>query len=383
MGLAETLRAAEMVKWARVPEKALAWAEQCAPVALDARVLAERFPRQLVTVRVWPESRQAEVYVTKQADVASWQRETDAWPYLVKVSAEPPPPMDASNPPVTAASRSHEAMMAAGQPPYSPWLRNILRWTGFASDAPGSIPFWPSPVAAMLATGLLGGGLGYGAGVLGSFLAPAHWDRKRMRRNWGLLGALAGITPGAIWAIHNLSHGKSILDGFPLNTPPVGAPGGPPEVQMQEKPLDLHTKKGMSLLDGLEKQAVLNDLEESYWWTGASRPRINVPEFQRTVWRDPFVAGPLSPQEQALATGLVGSAAALAGGSQPAKTITPVDIAKVTAGMGTGYLSGLLAGKVIGALTGMPEKDQDMFKQTGMWAGALSKILPIAFGQPA
>ena len=56
-----------------------------------------------------------------------------------------------------------------------------------------------------------------------------------------------------------------------------------------------------------------------------------------------------------------------------------MDMGKITAGMGSGYLSGMIVGKVLGALTGMPETTQNRLKSTGMWAGMLANVAPIMF----
>jgi hypothetical protein len=41
-----------------------------------------------------------------------------------------------------------------------------------------------------------------------------------------------------------------------------------------------------------------------------------------------------------------------------------MDVARISAGMGSGYLSGAIVGKVLGTLTGMPGSTQDRLKQT-------------------
>jgi hypothetical protein len=59
--------------------------------------------------------------------------------------------------------------------------------------------------------------------------------------------------------------------------------------------------------------------------------------------------------------------------------ITPLDMAKAAVGMGSGYLSGLLVGKGLGALTGMPEGAQDRLKQVGTYAGVVANLIPAMF----
>jgi len=90
----------------------------------------------------------------------------------------------------------------------------------FPGTYPGGIPNAPSPLAAMLTTGLVGGGLGYGVGSLAEALMP-HKYGKKLKRTGAILGALAGAAPGAAWAYANHATGHSLLDPHPLDTPPI------------------------------------------------------------------------------------------------------------------------------------------------------------------
>jgi hypothetical protein len=47
--------------------------------------------------------------------------------------------------------------------------------------------------------------------------------------------------------------------------------------------------------------------------------------------------------------------------------------------MGSGYATGLIAGRVLSALTGMPESAQTTLANTGMLAGALKSVIPLLF----
>ena len=106
--------------------------------------------------------------------------------------------------------------------------------------------------------------------------------------------------------------------------------------------------------------------------------RIDVPEFERTIWTDPRVSQQLTLPQKAMATGLLSGAAQTTG--QPnTRWVTPWDMARMTAGMGSGYISGAIVGKVLGALTGMPTDVQDQLKERGVWAGAVANTLPLAF----
>jgi hypothetical protein len=57
-----------------------------------------------------------------------------------------------------------------------------------------------------------------------------------------------------------------------------------------------------------------------------------------------------------------------------------MDMGRMAAGMGSGYLSGALVGKGLGLLFGMPESTQERLKETGMFAGVISNLVPVAFG---
>jgi hypothetical protein len=48
--------------------------------------------------------------------------------------------------------------------------------------------------------------------------------------------------------------------------------------------------------------------------------------------------------------------------------------------MGAGYASGLVAGKVLGTLLGMPPNVQKDFARIGMQANAIRSVLPVMFG---
>ncbi len=113
---------------------------------------------------------------------------------------------------------------------YSPALRRggeLLNF--FPGQYPGGIPNAPSPVAAMLTSGLLGAGLGWGTGkLLGKILPDKYGDN--LSRAGLVAGGLLGAAPGAMWGGANKLTGKnfndpSLLSG-PAGVPPVEAPVG-------------------------------------------------------------------------------------------------------------------------------------------------------------
>lgn len=197
----------------------------------------------------------------------------------------------------------------------------------------------PNPLTAALTGGAVMGGLGYGAGWLGDKLLPDDWDKSKLRRTLGTAGAMMGIAPGAILGMAQM-HQK-------------GLPG-------LVSPMNFGKQSSMT--------GGLNDYV------------VDVEEFNNTVWRDPFVANRMTPAMRAAASGLVSGASQAADPGGGARLITPMDMARVTAGMGSGYISGAIVGKVLGTLVGMPQPTQDRLKQIGLWSGVVNNIVPLAFG---
>lgn len=201
----------------------------------------------------------------------------------------------------------------------------------------------PSPLAAMLATGILGAGLGYGGAALASGLLPGTWDKRKLRRGGLMFGGALGAAPGAIETAKSLLIGQPVTDGSHMRLPEIGKKSG-------------------------------NYLPHSPRYpTG---PTIDADAMLHTVWKSPMVSGKLTPKERSLFTG------AMLGSQQIARSnyVTPSDMARLTAGMGIGYASGLVAGKVLGTLTGLPTDARKTLADTGMYAGVVKAVLPMIYG---
>ncbi len=254
---------------------------------------------------------------------------------------------------------------------HSEVLRGLLGLAGYApSFWTGPVPGAPGPIVGGLAGGLLGAGLGYGAGWLGSRILPESWDRDRLPKVTAMLGGLAGATPGLIGMADNIAAGRPVGSTVLFDKPDL--PVWPNDYRMAAKahqgpPLPDLIKEAFTSVSGLFGPPV--------------RP-IPIDAVQQMVWQDPHVSTQLTPQLQ-LATGGLAEAAWLhrqrtTGDST--RLIWPSDIARITAGMGSGYVSGAIVGKTLGVLLGMPESIQDRLKTTGMWAGAVRAVVPMAFG---
>lgn len=225
-----------------------------------------------------------------------------------------------------------------------------------------AIPGVPGALTGTLGGALIGAGLGYGAGWLGEKILPQDWQRGRLRRTLALMGGAVGAMPGALATLHNYA------DGRPLNSDAIMNP---------------QYEAYRTLYDGSQDLPDLSDVKYAASQTGwdVEIPDIPLEQFQDNLWSDPYVARDLPLPTRAAASGLVGAAwRAQPEERRSARLVSPADIARISAGMGTGYLSGAIVGKALGALTGMPAETQDRLKRTGLWAGVIANVVPFAFG---
>lgn len=250
-------------------------------------------------------------------------------------------------------------------------------WNLVPGHYPGGIPNSPGPLQSMLTGGLAGGALGYGAGWLGEKLMPERWQKNRLKWTLAMMGMGGGMLPGAIMGTVYKANGLPFSgDGSLLRrkslVPPPAADLGKTAVDNGFVSDDYHSRMATIAVDTFHKAA-------DFGITGFGSDPIPVDTFNRVLWADPRVADRLEPATQAAASGLTLAAANLPGKRQT-NFVTPMDMARVAAGMGSGYVSGAIVGKGLGLLLGMPEATQERLKNTGMWAGIVANLVPIAFG---
>ncbi len=228
----------------------------------------------------------------------------------------------------------------------------------------------PNPLISTIAGSLLGAGLGYGGGYLAEKLLPEkYFDKGRLRRTTALAGALLGAAPGVSWGYNNIRDLglKGVVDQYPY--------GPAKEVQASYKPI--HNQ----LLKEIPKEAQeLNSLFLKYAdETGAEFvPSIPVDQFGQVIWNDlRDYGGFTQPNIAAATTGVLQAASAQKG----TNLISPFDIARIGVGAGSGYLSSLFVGKVLGSLAGLKPEAQSKLQDMGIWAGALANTVPLLFGQ--
>lgn len=240
----------------------------------------------------------------------------------------------------------------------------------FISDLYGG----PNPLAATLAGGLLGAGLGYGGGWLAEQILPEdYFEKGHLRRTGTLLGSLGAI-PGLALGIDNM-RGQVL----PENNSFLRAWITPHPMQINEYKIE---KPASALVEQLSSE--LCELNEQFVKCADNMgadfvPRIPVDQFNRTIWNDLRSYGGSTPPDLAAATtGLVQAASLSRGGVD---LVSPYDIAKIGIGAGSGWLSGMLVGKTLGALAGLKPQTQETLQNTGVWAGVLSNTVPLLFGK--
>lgn len=231
---------------------------------------------------------------------------------------------------------------------FSPGLRRVGEYLNFfPGKYPGGLPNSPTPLAAMLTTGLVGGGLGYGLGWAGEQLMPQNTRQGRLRKTLGILGGAAGAALGSVPGIANLGAGRSFFDPHsPLATQPDDVP-----------------------LMGLGKAS-------SFDGSDGDNPSlaVNVDAMGHTLW-----SSGASPQLIGTTESVLRTAERMPGGIGSG-WVTPMQVGYLAANMGAGYASGAMVGAALGVLTGLPEQTQNTLKRTGAYAGLVRAVVPHLFG---
>ena len=253
-------------------------------------------------------------------------------------------------------------------------LRPLFSALQLAPNSLNQLVGGPTPLAASLAGGLLGAGLGYAGGWVGEKVMGDKVLRPgRLRRTAAILGGLLGAAPGAYLGTvdmrANAQEGKSPWRAW---IEPNRLFGAAPHYPPMETQASLR-EKAAGLDDVLEVEVNPLFLKVAEDAGAIYMPMIPVDAFNRTVWQDPNTSMPM----RAAVTGLVEAASQSRGGVE---MISPFDVGRIAIGMGSGLASGLVVGKVLGALAGLTPGAQSVLQQTGMWAGALANVVPRVFG---
>lgn len=222
----------------------------------------------------------------------------------------------------------------------------------------------PTPLSNAIVSGLLLGGLGYGAGTLVENIFPERFiERGQLRRPLALAGLMAGGGIGAMNAgetyrqLKKVDPDQTYLGSWVTsNNTPI--PNPPPAV----KTSSMYGETNSNL----------------------RAPTIKVDAFNRAVWADAsmgynqtgIIGGHTAPQIAAATTGIMSGIAAQA----RSPIISPATVINSLASAGVGLATANVAGRALGALAGLTPEAQTKIQDTGLWAGMLHAVVPPLFG---
>lgn len=251
---------------------------------------------------------------------------------------------------------------------YSPTLRRLGEIAQFfpSRDIPG---FGGRPIASTIASGLLGAGLGYGAGYIGEQLIPswAKDNQKTFRRRLAALGGLGGLLAGAAPGFVNWHQARAFND-------PTLWQGFPDEGFEADLTSPQYKKACVSYC---QKQATLSSVGGPSF---SNMPLIELDSLGRVMW-----GAKTTPQTTAMTLGAVYGASQMPDPSADPGTVTPHQFGLLGTALGAagggvkGYITGRAIGYGLGLLTGMPESTQQTLARTGAAAGVLNTLVPRLF----
>lgn len=257
---------------------------------------------------------------------------------------------------------------------YSPTIRGIGETLNFFPGTyPGGFPNHPSPLTAMLTSGALGAGIGYGGGRLVEQLMPEQY-RGRLRKTTALLGGLGGASLAAPWMIANKMNGKSILDPSPHNVPIDG------QVTTDIKNIPPYFENEPSQDEyQQELQQIGTELPEMLGVHGRRKMGssfagpfdVNVNALGQTLWRSGA-----SPDVQAATMGAIYAAQSLPDDDAQEGIVTGNQLGQLAMSAGKGFIVGKLVGAALNAATGLPLQNAGLY---GASLGIIQHVVPKLF----
>lgn len=280
-------------------------------------------------------------------------------------------------------------------------LEGPMQWAGKLTGG-------PSPLTNSIVGALLGGGLGYGGGMLAEQLLPERFVRRgRLRKTTGILGAVLGAAPGVWQAATNASakaeHGGKPLGLSALWTPNEAVPIDPETTAAMnnydyglEKRFDLAAaaaglahlplpERMQQLAADFVKQAFGEEDEEDQGAGGFGLRPVPLDAFGQAVWNDvrKGIANPYGtkspwgsndqpmhtpPQVAAATTGILGGLSQMYGG---ANLLSPMHFINGLAAAGVDLVTARVVGGTLGALGGLTPAAQDKLQDIGVWGGLI------------
>lgn len=332
--------------------------EKCAAPAQDLRMaISDVYTKTDLSVYWNPTLEKAALYVRPSIDLDeyAWGLESLA----EKVGAE-----NVQAEPLTGYDLQDWWVKVA----YSPTLRRIGEIAQFfpSKDIPG---FGGRPIASTIASGLLGAGLGYGAGWLGEKVLPqwARDDRGTLRKRLALMGGLGGAALGAVPGLVNWHEGRS------FNDPTLWS--GYPDDGFEHSIIGQRYKNAVDTF--VVKQADLGTIGGPSF---EEMPLIRTDDLGRVLW-----GTNASPQTTAMTMGAVYGANQMPDPNSQPGVVTPHQMGLFGTMMGAagggikGYITGRAVGYGLGLLTGMPVGTQQTLGRTGAVLGVVNTLVPKLF----
>jgi hypothetical protein len=356
-------RQIEETEWQSVPSEVRRLVKLAAGPARVIHTLSYDLP-DADAVSVWynPDSQDALFHGTSGEKAASWAESLSAVPFVNNVvQVRQPIPVGDGGEPWLLVKKALQTPTVLGP------------IAMLAGHKPGVWPTAPNTLTATLGSSLLGAGLGYGAGWLGEHLLPDDkFEKGKLRRTGAVLGGLLGGVPSLWYGIRGGYKQASLLP----ESPKIAEAKAGLEAALSPEERTLHPMFERAVAR-MFKSADAGDggFDPAPGGGGAMfLPRIQTDQFNKVIWNDPFT--PVSMR--AATTGLLEAASMLRGG---VNVITPLDIARIGLGAGSGYASASLVGKTLGALAGLKPESQQELQRMGTWAGIITNVVPLAFGQ--
>lgn len=215
----------------------------------------------------------------------------------------------------------------------------------------------PTPLANAIVSGLMLGGLGYGAGTVAENMFPEEYvERGKLRRTMGL----AGLGAGGLLGLNNavaINNRRPDIGFWKSWVTPNTASVHPPE------------KQGFDQF-GFSQPSLF-------------APTVSVPQFNQAAWQDVqrgmYNGGSqfTPPAYAAAATGLMTGIST----AQRSPIIRPVDVIRGIASAGVGLATANIAGRALSAMAGLTPLGQQKLQDMGLWGGMMHAIVPAMFNQ--
>lgn len=345
------------MEWADVPAAIDDWSEKLRPVSLELRKIA---------CEVSPRGEMGYYRKPDEPILAIYGHEAEPRDFvLCKWAAARVAPV--RDTPLTLDEISSDGWVKVA---YSHSLRRLGELLNFfPGQIVDGVPNAPSPLAAALTTGLIGAGIGWGAGRAIGSLLPERYGRK-LRRTGGVVGGALAASPALAWGAVNHANDHSILDSWPLNT----EAGADPEFAdwLKQGMDELQPKPGPYTAAAL---ALFETEKEASAFTPAPHLDVNINAIGQTLWD---LGAP--PNLTAMTMGSLYAARQLPDQNADPEVVTGSQLGQLAANAAGDYTQGLLVGAVLNHLVGTPYA-ASTYGGANAVLGIISEVVPKLFGR--